>query len=61
MVMRKVLILRVMFIVPIHAHGVPEAVATCVCGREGLGLSQAWGGLDGCAGARTGPACHWQG
>lgn len=61
MVVRKVLILRVMFIIPIHANRVPKAVATFVGGREGLGFFQAWGGLDGCAGAGTGLTCHWQG
>lgn len=61
MVVRKVLILRIMFIIPIHANRVPEALATCVGGRVGLGLFQAWGGLDGCAGAGTGLACHRQG
>lgn len=60
MVVSKVLILRVMLVIPLDAHRVPEAVATCVCGREGLGLFQAWGGLDGCAGAGTGPARHGQ-
>lgn len=61
MVVHKVLVLRVVFVIPLNAHRVPKAVATCVCGRKGLGLFQAWGGLDGCAGACTGPAHHRQG